>query len=148
MSDTSDRVDDAADRIEAAIERVEKAINDKWSALHGVIIIIIVTWLWPLPGQIWHSKWRYMQFYDIPESAVYVQNEPHDCSFLAAPIGAKYCHYERIVSFTRWATSQADTPIVSYDDGTTWHNLDPAGKQVPKVSTVKEVAINWEKKDD
>ena len=149
MSDTGDRVDDAADRIEAAIERVEKAVNDKWSTLQGIVIIVIVAGLWPLPGQMWNSKWRYTWEYDIPESAVYVQDEPHDCAFLAAPFGGKYCHYERKVSITRWATSTTGSPIVSYGDGNTWNTFDPpAGETVPRVSTVKGVVIRWEKKED
>jgi hypothetical protein len=50
---------------------------------------------------------------------------------------------------TRWATSTTGNPIASYDDGKTWNIFDPpAGETVPKLSTVKEVIINWEKKDD
>ena len=69
-------------------------------------------------------------------------------AFLAAPLGEKYCHYERTVSITRWGTSQANTPIVSYDDGKTWSSFDPAGEKVPQYSTVKAVYIGWEKKED
>jgi hypothetical protein len=155
MSDYGDSFEEGADRIEAslgsveaAIGRVEKAINDKWSTFQWVGIIIIGTWLWSLPGQIWYSKWRYTQFYDISEADVYVEDHPHDCAFLAAPLGEKYCHYDRTVSITRWATSQADTPIISYDDGATWTAFDGAGKSVPRVSTVKAVYIGWEKKED
>jgi hypothetical protein len=156
MSDDGDSFEDGADRIEAsiadvetAVQRVEKAITDKWSTFQWVGIIIIGTWLWSLPGQIWHSKWRYTQFYSIPESDVYIQEKPHDCAFLAAPLGEKYCHYERVVLITRWATSTTGNPIASYDDGKTWTVFDPpVGKEVPKVSTVTEVIINWEKKEE
>jgi hypothetical protein len=148
VSDIGDSFDEAADRIEAALERVEKAINDKWSTAQWVVFIIIIVYLSSLPGRMWHSKWRYTWEYDIPESDVSVQDEPHDCEFLAAPLGEKYCHYDRSVSITRWATSQADTPIISYDDGATWSAFDPAGKEVPKLSTVKAVEIGWEKKDN
>jgi hypothetical protein len=148
MSETADRVDDAADRIEAALGRVETAIKDKWSTVQMVGTILIGMFLWTLPGTIWHSKWRYAATNDIPSSQVYVREQPHDCAFLAAPLGEKYCHYERIVSITRWATSQTGNPIVSNDDGKTWSTFDPAGKEVPKLSTVKEVYIDWEKKED
>jgi hypothetical protein len=156
MSDIDDSFDDATGRIEAslgsvetAIERVEKAINDKWSTFQWIGIICIGIYLWSLPGQLWHSKWRYSAAYGVLESEVYVQDPPHDCTFLAAPLGEKYCHYERIVSFTRWATSTTGNPIVSYDDGKTWNTFNPpAGKAVPQLSTVKEVYIGWEKKDD
>jgi hypothetical protein len=156
MSDYGDGFEGGADRIEAslgsveaAVERVEKAINDKWSTFQWVVIIVIGTWMWSFPGRVWHSKWRYTWEYDIPEGAVYVQDEPHDCAFLSAPLGEKYCHYERSVSITRWATSTTGNPISSYDDGKTWNIFDPpAGETAPKLSTVKGVVINWEKKED
>jgi hypothetical protein len=145
----SDSFDDAADRIEAALGRVERAVNDKWSTAQWVGIILIGIYVWALPGRIWYSKWRYSEFYDVPENEVYVPDEPHDCTFLAAPLGEKYCHYERNVSITRWATSTTGNPIASYDDGKTWNIFDPpAGAQVPRVSTVKEVYVGWEKKED
>jgi hypothetical protein len=148
MSETADRVDDAADRIEAALGRVETAIKDKWSTAQWVKIIIVGTFLWSLPGTIWHAKWRYAAAYNIPSSDVYVQDKPHDCAFLAAPLGDKYCDYERTISNTRWGTSGNGNPVVSYDDGKTWNTLDPAGKEVPKFSTVKEVYVGWEKRED
>jgi hypothetical protein len=149
MSDTGDRVDDAADRIETALGRVESAVNNKWSTIQWVVIFLIGSYLWSLPGDIWHSKWRYAQAYGIAESDVYIQEKPHDCAFLAAPLGEKYCHHERVVLITRWATSTTGNSIVSYDDGKSWTIFDPpAGKEVPKLSTVEEVIINWEKKDD
>lgn len=148
MSETADRVDDAADRIEAALGRVETAIKDKWSTAQWIGVMFIGVFLWSLPGTIWHAKWRYAAAYDIPSSAVYVQDKAHDCAFLAAPLGEKYCHYERTVSITRWATSQTGNPIVSYDDGKTWSSFDPAGEKVPQYSTVKAVYIGWEKKED
>jgi hypothetical protein len=141
-------IETAVERVETAVERVETAIRDKWSTLQWVGVVVIGGYLWYLPGTIWHAKWRYAATYDIPSSAIYVQNSQHDCAFLSAPLGEKYCHYERTVSITRWATSQANTPIVSYDDGKTWSNFDPAGEKVPQYSTVKSVYISWEKKED
>ena len=77
---------------------------------------------------------------------MFVQDIPHDCVFIAAPIGEKYCHYDREVQITRWATSQAGTPIVSYDDGKTWNQFEPgANVTVPKYSTVEEVYITFNK---
>lgn len=148
MSETADRVHDAADRMEAALGRVETAIKDKWSTAQWVGIMFVGVFLWSLPGTIWHAKWRYAAAYNIPSSEVYVQDKPHDCAFLAAPLGEKYCHYERTISIIRWAKSTEGAPIVSYDDGKTWSTLDfdPAG--VPRYSTVKAVYIGWEKTED
>jgi hypothetical protein len=135
-------------RVEMAVARVEAAVKNKWSTAQLVVAMFIGVFLWSLPGTIWHAKWRYAATYDIPSSQVYVEEKPHDCAFLAAPLGEKYCHHERTVSITRWATSQTGNPIVSYDDGKTWSSFDPAGEHVPQYSTVKAVYIGWEKKED
>lgn len=146
--DAADRIESAVESVERAVERVEKAVNNKWSTVQWLVAIFVGIGLWSLPGEIWHAKWRYALSYDVQSSDVYIQDQPHDCSFFAAPLGAKFCHYERTFSVTRWATSQTGSPIVSYDDGKTWDTLDPEGKEVPKYSTVKEVLIRWEKKED
>jgi len=143
-----ERVETAVHNVEAAVHRVGATVSGKWTTAHWVGAILLGIGLWSLPGDIWHAKWRYAATYDIPSSQVYVQDKPHDCAFLAAPLGEKYCHYERTVSTTRWATSTSGNPIVSYDDGKTWSTFDPAGKDVPKFSTVKEIYIGWEKKED
>jgi hypothetical protein len=143
-----EQVESAVGRVEMAVARVEAAVKNKWSTAQLVIAMFIGVFLWSLPGTIWHAKWRYAATYNISSSEVYVQDKPHDCAFLAAPLGEKYCHYERTVSITRWATSQTGNPIVSNDDGKTWSSFDPAGEKVPQYSTVKAVYIGWEKKED
>jgi len=42
----------------------------------------------------WHSKARYAMQYGVAYDKVYKSNKPHDCDFLAAPIGEKNCHYD------------------------------------------------------
>jgi len=141
-------VESAVERVETAVARVELAIKEKWTSVHWVGIMIVGAFLWSLLGTIWHAKWRYAAAYNIPSSQIYVQVEPHDCDFFASPLGTKYCHYERTVSITRWATSQTGNPVVSYDDGKTWSTFDPAPEHAPQYSTVKAVYIGWEKKED
>ena len=143
-----DRIDDAADRIEQALARVEKAIRDKWSTPQMLAVILVGFGFWSLLADIWHAKWRYAATYGVTSSDVYIQNQLHDCAFFAAPLGAKYCHYERTISITRWSTSTDGNPIISFDDGKTWTSFDPAGEKVPRYSTVKAVYIGWEKKED
>jgi hypothetical protein len=148
VDDMDDRVADATDRIEAGLERVEAAIKEKWAIESWLVPALLVMFFWSVPGDIWHSRWRYALTYSIPSSEVYVQKKPHDCNFLASPLGAKYCDYERVVMITRWAKSTTGNPIESYD-GKTWSAYTPsAGDVVPQYSTVKQVIINWEKKED
>jgi hypothetical protein len=135
--------------VEKAVERVEAAIKDKWSTAQWIGIILVSVTMWSLPGQIWHAKWRYAAAYGVASTDVHAETKPHDCNFLAAPLGNKYCHYDPVAMITRWATSQAGAPIVSYDDGKTWSAYTPdTGENVPTFSTVKAIFIGWEKKED
>jgi len=148
VNEGGDMDDGAVYRIESAVQRVETAIKDKWSTFQWVGLMFIGMFLCSLPGAIWHAKWRYAAAYGIPSSQLYVQDKPHDCAFLAAPLGEKYCRYERTISTVRWAKSTEGNPIISYDEGKTWSNFDPTGESVPQYSTVKAVYIGWEKKED
>ena len=159
MSDTDDalqdvegaveRVETAVERVEAAVARVEAAVKSKWSSAQWVLAVLIFSLLWSVPGDIWRSKWRYGLNYDLPSDQIIIDDHPHDCAFLAAPLGEKYCHYEREVETLRWATSTAGFPIASWDDGKTWSAFTPdAGVTIPKTSTVKQVHISWKKIED
>jgi hypothetical protein len=68
---------------------------------------------------------------------------------MAAPLGEKYCHYERKVSIIKWAKSTTGDPIVSYDEGKTWSVFTPgADDKVPQYPAVVEVDISWEKAEE
>jgi hypothetical protein len=53
--------------------------------------IIFLGWLW------WSPKAWYEIRYSVPAEHVFIDPEPHDCEFMKAPIGNKYCHYEKVV---------------------------------------------------
>jgi len=59
--------------------------------LASLAIASIVFFLLPL-------QLRYAIQYHIPRTRVQVEDEPHECEFDKAPIGNKYCHYEKQVS--------------------------------------------------
>jgi len=142
-------IDEAIRDVERAVLRVEQAVKNKWTSFHWIGAFLIGFGLWSVPGDIWHAKWRYAMGNNVASDKVTVDDVPHDCAFFAAPLGAKYCHYERIVSVVQWATSQANAPIVSYDDGKTWTEFTPEpGVSVPRTPTVAEVHISWRKADD
>jgi hypothetical protein len=148
MSDIDSAVEDAAERIEVAVLRVENAVTSKWTSAQWFLAFLILLWLYSVPGSLWYSKWRYSTVYNLADADISIQDKPHDCAFFASPLGEKYCHYERVISITKWATSVAGNPIVSYDDGKSWIAFDANGKEVPKAPTVKQVYVSWEKKDD
>ena len=43
------------------------------------------------------SKFGYVVKYGLPDSKVSIEPKPHDCEWGKAPIGSKYCHFEKIV---------------------------------------------------
>jgi hypothetical protein len=150
----NDDIDDPVERIEDAIqeaaESIERAINEHsaLSVFQGLMVGLFGIFLFvSLLGAVWHSKWRYELQYDVLSTQIQNAKEPHDCDFLAAPLGDKNCHYEVSVSTIRWATSPTGLPIASVDDGKTWNTFVPdAGVTVPSKSTVEHVYISWEKK--
>ena len=148
MSDDDDGVD-GLENVVSAVERVERAVKDKWSTAQVVGWCLVGFYVWSAPGQIWHAQWRYAFSYGLDSSKVHISDKPHDCAFFAAPLGEKYCHYERRVSTLRWATSTTGNPIASFDDGKTWSTFTPdTNDKVPQYSTVEAVYVSWQKKDD
>ncbi len=146
----TDDIVNALQDVESAVREVEKAVKEKgnnwWGTLFGILVAV---WVVSLPSDIWHSKWRYSLSYNVPSSKVIVQSKPHNCAFFAAPIGEKYCHYDRDVSTVEWATSTTGQPIISTDEGKTWSVFDPdPAVKVPSTPTVEEVDISWEKKEE
>jgi hypothetical protein len=137
--------------IERAIGRVEKAVKESRGAVvaafWGLIIYMIVSLM---IDAAWHSRWRYAVRFGVNANAVRVEKKPHDCDFMAAPIGIKYCDYDPQVSFIRWGRSQTTgDPVISYDDGKTWTVFTPdANVTVPQSNTIKEVLVGWQKKED
>jgi hypothetical protein len=137
--------------VQSAVEKVERAVRDGSvpALLMYAVWIVALSFLISLGGKAWHGKWRYAFQYDVSSNKVQFEQEPHDCDFLAAPLGRKYCHYEISVLTVRWATSTAGLPINSIDEGKTWNTFTPdASAKVPKSPTVEEVYVSWEKKAD
>lgn len=148
MSDLDD-IEGAIYEVKHAVYRVEAAVKAIPSVVGWVFVGVVGAFLLDLTGSAWHSKLRYSIQYDVATEKITAEKKPHGRNFLAAPLGAKYCEYERDISVVRWATSTTGFPIISYDDGKTWSTVTPnAGVTVPKNSTVKEVDIIWQKKEE
>jgi hypothetical protein len=75
----------------------------KWFA-YSMGLIFVIGLILPLLFQesaLWlapESKFGYTAKYSLPEAKVYVQPKPHDCEWGKAPIGKKYCHFEKLVT--------------------------------------------------
>ena len=139
-------IEQAVRGIQQSVQKVEGAIKDNW---RSIWVVLVAIFLWYLAVDLWHAKWRYALAYDTDSANVIVDKMPHACAFLAAPLGEKYCHYDREVSTVRWATSTSGNPIVSYDDGKSWTPFTPdSSVTVPKTDTVEKVYVSWKKIDE
>jgi hypothetical protein len=148
---TENHLLDAVERIENAIYAVREEVKDSSASsfLSGFGWIVVFWFLFSSGISAWHSKWRYAAQYQVSTNAVHKADEPHDCSFMTAPLGEKHCHYDATVSTLRWATSTTQQPIASFDEGKTWSVFTPdVGKVVPQGDTVEEVFVGWDKKSD
>ena len=166
MYDNIEGIEQAVGQVETAVQEAAQSINQSIRENSAVLILkpffwgaLIVWTFMSLSGIVWHSKLRYALQYDTGVREVNVATKPHDCEFWAAPLGNKYCHYERRISTLRWATSTDGQPIVSYDEGKIWNTYRPDngvtvqitpgnGVTVQKNSTVENVYVAWEKKED
>ena len=89
-----------------AIGRVERAIKDKTSTATLLWYMFCGVGLWTPADDMWHAKWRYALTNGVSRDKVMIDTHPHDCAFLKAPVGEKYCHYDREVSTIHRARTQ------------------------------------------
>ena len=103
--DVDDSAEDGNEEIVDAIHSVKEAVEE--SSLPKLFVVLAVAFgILYLFDSVWHSKVRYSLQYDVPYSKITIEKEPHDCNFLAAPLGEKYCHYERVIETVHWARSK------------------------------------------
>ena len=132
--------------IQDSLEKIEAVVTSARStfALLYWLLLIVAGWLFIKDA--WQSKWRYGLIYSVDSSKVSIQHRPHDCNFLAAPLGAKYCDYERKVIAVQWWNSSTKGPMASLDDGKTWTQFTPDPSDVlPVHAQVVMVNVTWEK---
>ena len=131
-----------------AVNRVEKAIEGPF---RGIFWLIILLGAWMTVKDIWYSKWRLGFAYGVSSEKVLVDKAPHDCDFLAAPLGAKYCHYERNVETITEKVcpaghTLAPTADSCYDDAS--YPFISKGTTVIPREKVTSVNISWVRKED
>jgi|HubBroStandDraft_6_1064221.scaffolds.fasta_scaffold887437_2 hypothetical protein len=94
-----------------------------------------------------YSKARYYLEYGLPSGVNWDQvtkdKMPHDCNWVAAPLGDKYCHHDARVSSIQVSKDvKTGNPIYSDDEGKTWKWIDSTYPVTPSVY------IGWEKVED
>jgi len=132
--------------IETSLKKVEVVVANTRSHFASIWWLVFLALGWFILKDIWYSKWRYGLAYSVDGSKVSIQPHPHDCNFLAAPLGAKYCDYERKVIAVQWWNSSTKGPMASLDGGKTWTQFTPDPSDVlPVHAQVVMVNVTWEK---
>jgi len=91
---------------------------------------------WMFPQSSWATKWRYSLADDLKDAVYVIERQPHDCEFLSAPLGAKHCHYDKVVATVRVRTGQSGREV-SYDEGKSWSPVVPSARAAVYVSWSK-----------
>lgn len=92
-------------------------------------------------------KLKYSRTYEVPVTNIAIEDKPTSCDWTRSPMGNKGCHYQAVVSVTRWSTSIKGKPIVSYDNGKTWDEFT-VSEDTPKAALKRPsgfVQVGWEK---
>jgi hypothetical protein len=154
MADLLDIVQEIGElrgEIVSAIKSLEKTIQSRPTYAHAVF-----RWLWVglvifglvgLVGDAWNSKFMLAARYGAPTANITIEDEPHDCDFMRAPLGEKGCSYSKRVTsstVTYGHDTNTNRPIVSYDDGKTWSWSDG---YTGLFGQSRYVVVSWEKKE-
>ena len=149
MESIQDAVQSAESNIVSSLVEIQDAIRSQgdwgglrlFSSLFGAGLVFFVFGLF---NKGWESKARYAAYYGVSAERVIVNNEPHGCDFMRAPLGVKPCHYEKTVDVTRVGSdTKTGRPIVSHDNGKTW-----AWDDLTDTRTVPSVLVSYVKVED
>jgi hypothetical protein len=104
--------------------------------------------VWLFPDKEWAIKWRYSLEKDLNNAELSIQQRPHDCEFLTAPMGSKNCYYKMNVATTRVRlNATTGKQELSYDEGRTWSQPDlkywPAGWQFRP-----QITVSWDRVEE
>lgn len=88
----------------------------------------------------WHGPRRYAIEYSMSSEQVTVAKKPHNCDWLAAPLGDKFCHYEAHVEVIRTGHRENSSQrVISFDNGKTWSDDNSEIQLKPAVN------VTWSK---
>jgi len=99
----------------------------------------VIAWLMPDDWKIKYAMTNFVSYKDVS-----IEVRPIDCDFLRAPIGKKDCHYEKTISKVLWKRSPDGLPVVSYDRGETWTQMEPSPDSKVKIPS-ESVYVGWNK---
>jgi hypothetical protein len=83
----SDYSDDDRER------RGDSSSGTSWAVACGTLVFLFLLML----DSVWLNKVSYAVQYSVDMDKVFMEPQPHDCDFIKAPLGMKYCHYGKTV---------------------------------------------------
>lgn len=113
----------------------------------AVIAVLAVAAWWLMPDN-WRSK--YAVRYQVEPDQVFIDQKPHNCDWLSAPLGDKHCHYDSVVMVYNpdgkvidgtGVQVNAGGSMLSYDGGKTW-------QQLPPDQHTAKVIVAWERVEE
>jgi hypothetical protein len=118
---------------------------DSWATFAVLALLLFYFWL----DDKWPTKLRYSVQYRVRVSQVTVAKQPHNCDWLAAPLGSKNCHYDAVVQVVQIVSAKTGQRGVLQDDGKTvaWDNGNkpPAGTA---AELHRELYVTWQEIED
>jgi len=112
------------DDVIAAINGLKRTVENRPKTAHtvaaGIGGVLLYMFISSLVGGMWNSRFIFSLRYNVPSEQVTIDEKPHDCDFLHAPLGDKGCSYVRDVTVIKTGTNAAGEHFVTYDEGKTW----------------------------
>ncbi len=129
-------------KIVSALDDLKRTVENQPKTAHRVAAIVCGVLLYMLinswASAIWNSERMLSARYDVPIAQITMNEVPHDCDFLHAPLGVKGCSYAREITVIKTGTNAAGEHFVTYDNGKTW---SPDPQQQAKSGVV----VWWKK---
>lgn len=114
--------------IVSALNDLKRTVESRPKTAHSVAALVCGVLMYMLisswAGAIWNSKPILSARYDVPIARIRIDEEPHDCDFLQAPLGVKGCSYTRETAVVKTGVNATGQHVVTYDNGKTWSPID------------------------
>jgi hypothetical protein len=104
-----------AESIRDRLSDDSKAKIQKTTASIVVIPLLFVSVVWLAaicaPHIFPESEWAYVGRYSTSAKYVMIEKEPHTCEWSKAPLGNKYCHFDKVVTVDGDASIKMAWPV-------------------------------------
>ena len=115
-------------KIVSTLNDLKRTVESRPKTAHSVAAVVCGVFIYMLisgwVGNMWNSQSVLAMRYSVPTEKVIIEEMPHDCDFLRAPLGVKGCSYTRETSVVKTGVNAAGQHVVTYDNGKSWSPID------------------------